>query len=561
MQSPRTQVAIVIPAFKPGCHLLGLVSALVNVPFAHVVIVNDGSGPAHDGQFAELSGLGGVTLLRHAVNLGKGAALKTAINYVAWALPGMIGVVTADADGQHHLEDILTVADALTLQPEVLVLGVRAFDGQVPLRSRLGNQLTRGLTRAVIGWNLSDTQTGLRGIPRRLFPVLLRMSASGYEFELDMLIAARHHKYEVVQVPIRTIYLDGNQESHFDPLRDSMRIYFVLLRFGIVSALTAVVDNGLFIAAFNFSNDILVSQIIGRLGGIGVNYTLARKAVFLSGERHQQLLPRYLALVLLSGAVSYSLIGFLHGVLGLKVIAAKLLAEAILFIANFCIQRDFVFRRRQSSTHMNGTDWNNYYQSVPVTAQLTRKYTTSVLLQFLRRYQAPFAPPNIVEIGGANSCFIDAVIKAIKPLHYSVIDNNEFGLNLLRQKSFPAGLVSCRNQDVLSLAEDERADFVFSVGLIEHFKEANTRLAIQSHFRLLKPGGIAIISFPTPTFLYDVARKSCELAGLWKFHDERPLRPEEVETTIAEEGEILQEKTLWPLILTQRVIVARKRTR
>jgi predicted SAM-dependent methyltransferase len=108
------------------------------------------------------------------------------------------------------------------------------------------------------------------------------------------------------------------------------------------------------------------------------------------------------------------------------------------------------------------------------------------------------------------------------------------------------------------LKEDPRADVVYSVGLIEHFDAANTRVAIRSHFRLLKPGGIAVISFPTPTLLYRVARTLCEVLRVWKFHDERPLTRDEVVRTLDEEGEILEEKTLWPLILTQQMIVIRK---
>ncbi len=80
-------------------------------------------------------------------------------------MPDVAGVVTADADGQHAPEDIERVADVLAAQPEALVLGARSFGDDVPLRSRFGNILTRGIMHALLGRKLTDTQTGLRGIP------------------------------------------------------------------------------------------------------------------------------------------------------------------------------------------------------------------------------------------------------------------------------------------------------------------------------------------------------------------------------------------------------------
>src|SRR6185369_8570471 len=166
-----------------------------------------------------------------AVNLGKGAALKTGINHALCTFPGLTGIVTADADGQHHPEDIRRVAETQREHPDALVMGARTFDADVPLRSRFGNILTRRLMQTLIGTKLQDTQTGLRGIPVGLAERLLLVEARGYEFELEMLIAARQAGVPVVEVPIRTIYEPGNKSSHFNPLTDSMKIYFVLLRF------------------------------------------------------------------------------------------------------------------------------------------------------------------------------------------------------------------------------------------------------------------------------------------------------------------------------------------
>ncbi len=163
-----------------------------------------------------------------------------------------------------------------------------------------------------------------------------------------------------------------------------------------------------------------------------------------------------------------------------------------------------------------------------------------------------------MEIGGANSCFLDDILKRVNPQKVHIIDLNEFGIQLLRERLGTGGRVSLHHQNCLTAELPELSDAVFSVGLVEHFNPANTREATLAHFRLVRPGGIVIISFPTPTWLYRLARSTCEALGLWKFPDERPLAPAEVLTTIEERGTVLFEKTLWPLILTQHMIVARK---
>lgn len=102
------------------------------------------------------------------------------------------------------------------------------------------------------------------------------------------------------------------------------------------------------------------------------------------------------------------------------------------------------------------------------------------------------------------------------------------------------------------------ADLVFSVGLVEHFEPKETNAAVQAHFDLLRRGGIAIVTFPTPTGLYRITRALITALGMWRFPDERPLNSLEVISAIRERGELVWQKTLWPLMLTQHLVVARK---
>jgi glycosyltransferase involved in cell wall biosynthesis len=343
------RLAVVIPAYRPSEGLIDLVRKLTEKRLPGIVIVDDGSGPEFRETFAQASAFPNVELLRHAVNLGKGAALKTAFNHVLCTIPDLAGVVTADADGQHHPDDIERVAAALLARPDSLVLGARAFDGDVPLRSKIGNVATRGLMHALLGQKLTDTQTGLRGIPATLLPRLLRLEATGYEFELEMLIAAHQLAVPVVEETIQTIYEQGNPSSHFNPLIDSMKIYFVLLRFGSVSMMSALLDNLIFILTVHRFGSILASQVLSRAFSVAFNYGMVRSSVFYSKQRHQAVLPKYIALTIVSGSCSYAGIRLLSTRYGVGVVAAKLLVETFLFFVNFAVQRAFIFKPQSAA--------------------------------------------------------------------------------------------------------------------------------------------------------------------------------------------------------------------
>jgi len=340
-------VPILIPAYKPAEPLTAVVQALLDLGFRRIIVVNDGSGPDYRDRFQSIA-IPGVSLVEHAVNLGKGAALKTGMNFALVKFPDCPGVVTADADGQHHPEDILRVAQRLAEEPDSLVLGARTFGSKVPLRSRLGNDITRFMMRIIMGQNLADTQTGLRGVPASLIPYLLRLTSVGYEFELDMLITCKHLSCPLAQVPIKTIYIEGNRSSHFRPVFDSMRIYFLLLRFSVLSILSAVVDYVVFWLVYRQFGSIGRSQFTARVVSVTFNYAGVRRVVFQSRQRHSVVMPRYFALAIANALLSYAGIKFLNGSLGVPAVAAKVAIEFPLFIANFAIQRDFVFTRRKA---------------------------------------------------------------------------------------------------------------------------------------------------------------------------------------------------------------------
>jgi glycosyltransferase involved in cell wall biosynthesis len=338
---------VLIPAFKPDRKLLTVVEELSSQPeIAGVIVVDDGSGPGFRELFQQVSALPNVQLLIHSVNLGKGAALKTGLNFAAVSYPESLGVVTADADGQHTTEDILRVAAALRATPRHLVLGARRFDTDVPFRSRFGNTLTRAIMRAVTGQKLTDTQTGLRGIPLDFIPKVLVLRPTGYDLELEMLVACRNTGRPIREIPIQTIYLEGNRSSHFNPMRDSMRIYFVFVRFAGVSLATAAIDNGIFLAGIHMFPSVLACQALSRVVAGTFQFTAVRRNVFHSDANIGPAMIKFWTLVAFSGGLSYLIIQAMVRYTPIGVVPAKLAAETILFLLSFVVQRDFVFGRK-----------------------------------------------------------------------------------------------------------------------------------------------------------------------------------------------------------------------
>ena len=239
-----------IPAYRPDALLPQLARALLEHEFSAIIIVNDGSESEYNTIFENLSNISDVTVLKHAVNIGKGAAIKTGINHICGIEDADTGIITVDADGQHKVDDIINVARELRQNQQKLILGSRSFSGDVPFRSRFGNASTKFLLKIAHGINLTDTQTGLRGMSTELARNFLAIKANRYNFELDMLLEVKKLGVEITEISIETIYLDDNKSSHFNPVFDSAKIYFSLFRFSGAGLVAAIIDNMVFIILF-----------------------------------------------------------------------------------------------------------------------------------------------------------------------------------------------------------------------------------------------------------------------------------------------------------------------
>ena len=230
---------LIIPSLNPDEHLAAVVEGAIEAGIDDIILVDDGSRPECRHYFTQLAERPEVTLLTHEVNQGKGAALKTAFAWFLANRPDRTGVVTADGDGQHAVEDILTCGIEMNEGEPAVILGCRDFSQKnVPFRSRAGNRLTCLVFRLLLGMRVSDTQTGLRAIPARYIEPLMAAGGTRYEFETNMLLLMDALNAPSWEVTIQTVYLEQNRGSHFHPLRDSLRVYGLIIKYAPSSILS-----------------------------------------------------------------------------------------------------------------------------------------------------------------------------------------------------------------------------------------------------------------------------------------------------------------------------------
>jgi len=361
--SASASVAVLIPSLEPDQRLVELVRALRGSCQNQIVVVDDGSGPEYRDIFARLESELGCQVLRHEVNQGKGRALKTAFAYFLERHPDGLGVVTADSDGQHRPGDILKVVRELEASPDCLILGVRDFSqADVPFKSRFGNNLTRLAFRLLVGLNLTDTQTGLRGVGAAFMRRLLQVPGERFEYETKMLMAARDAGVKCVEVVISTIYLEGNKSTHFHPLRDSWKIYKVILGgllgqsalFALSGLLSAGLDLALFALFFYWVMPWLgVPRLIAATVGARAlssvcNYLFNRNVIFKHGGQMADApsLASYYLLCAVIMLLSYSLVRFgLYLKPPFGAVWVKAIVDSFLFLVSFLAQKWLVFHR------------------------------------------------------------------------------------------------------------------------------------------------------------------------------------------------------------------------
>lgn len=350
-------IVVIIPAYKPKQNVLyRIVRKISTFNVAKVVVVDDGSGHECSGVFSRLQHIKKTVVLHHGANQGKGAALRTGFRYIMNRKLSCSGIVTVDADGQHLPKDVEKIIHSLSLNDDTLVLGVRRFSTDVPLRSFMGNKITCLMFKGLVGINFTDTQTGLRGIPVFLVPYLLDLKSNRYEYELEMLLTLIEKGVKIHEIPIDTLYEDNNAGSSFRPVSDAIRIYKVLfswwftfrfkqiVKYALSGIFSTVADFGTYIILINLSCGFVTASILARILSMMIHFSSNKYFTFSYRELPQfSEIMKYFVVVGFNLISSIFLIYIFISFMFLGEVLSKVAAQLILFFITYALMNGFVF--------------------------------------------------------------------------------------------------------------------------------------------------------------------------------------------------------------------------
>lgn len=340
-------MTVIIPAYCPDETLLRITEELWTKGY-ETIVVDDGSGIEYEELFHRVSDV--AVVLHHQDNMGKGAAIKTALCYVFDEIKDCTAIGIMDCDGQHRTEDMQHVLECAENHPDSLVLGVRSVGKKMPFRSRIGNRITRMVFHMISGVRVSDTQTGLRAFQRNLIPALLRIPGERYEYEMNVLIRMAKAKVPIREIPVDTIYHDRkNSCSHFHVIRDSFRVYKDMLKFTASSLSSFFLDYLLFVLfTMLFSKaaaGVFLANILARGISAFYNYSTNCRFVFHTRQKAETALE-YFALAVFILVMNSIVLEAYTQLLYIPVYPAKILTECTLFIISFLVQKKLIFKPR-----------------------------------------------------------------------------------------------------------------------------------------------------------------------------------------------------------------------
>ena len=223
----------------------------------------------------------------------------------------------------------------------------------------------------------------MRAFSKSLIPKLLQIQGNRYEYEMNMLLDFAKEGIPIQEYPIETIYINDNEESHFDTVKDSIRIYSQILKFISSSLLSFCIDFLLYTASFALSGSILFSNAFARLISLHCNFFMNQNYVFQNasertekenpawkeraeetgnetakGEKAEQTeaIKRehlkeylsYLGLALSLFAMNTLLLSAITEVLGINAYLAKIITEILLFILSYFVQKHLVFSNQEN---------------------------------------------------------------------------------------------------------------------------------------------------------------------------------------------------------------------
>ena len=331
---------ILIPSYEPDINLVNLVKK-IDLKEYDIVIVNDGSNNNYNKYYNAC--IKYAKVIGYKNNKGKGYAIKTGLNYIKNKYINNYIVVTMDSDGQHDINDAYKLCNYVINNPYTYTLGKRLRGDNTPLRSKIGNRITKVVYSMCCNIEIYDTQTGLRAFSDKLVDFMLSIEGNRFEYEMNCLLMASRNNINIKEIEIKTIYIDNNSHTHFNTIKDSYLIYKNIIKYSLSSLLCFLIDYVLFII-FNLIFNITLSNIFARFISATVNYTVNRNLVFKSNKKIYKSFISYFVLVVLILILNTILLNIFIN-FSINKFIAKVIVELVLFIISYIVQNKIIFRK------------------------------------------------------------------------------------------------------------------------------------------------------------------------------------------------------------------------
>ena len=348
-------LVLLIAAYQPDNTLFDIIknstdivnnnSELNNSKFS-IVVVNDASTKEISHQTFALikSKLPSVIILNRKYNGGQGASLKTGFSWILENLKNVDFVVTADADGQHLPQDIISIFnEGINTNFEFPILGVRHFGKNVPARSRIGNIVTSYIVRYLYGCDVKDTQTGLRGFPISYLNALILKKSNRFNFNSEVLVHLMMNNH-FIQKTITTVYEPGNPSSHFRPIIDSLQIYSIFFKYALVMLSVFLIEFLNFSILNYYLKDSLTSFASAKFISIIISFLLLKEKVFLSKSYNWRSIIWYFSLSIFHLFSVWWIFEIFQKYTIISELFSALISYLIMFFVVYWVQRKFIFR-------------------------------------------------------------------------------------------------------------------------------------------------------------------------------------------------------------------------
>jgi glycosyltransferase involved in cell wall biosynthesis len=213
---------VLMPVYNSAKHLRQLIDKIKPLGL-DIVVVDDGSSDDSAQIAAQLD----LTVLKHEINKGKGAALRTGIDYLKNKEYQLI--IMMDSDGQHEPEDINKFIERYKTSQVAVIVGNRMADTKrMPLLRKATNKFMSVIISNICHQTIPDSQCGFRLVEKKAIDTI-QLESSNYEIESEMLIKAARQGCKIDSIPISTVYRE--EKSYINPFVDTIR--FVKLLFNV----------------------------------------------------------------------------------------------------------------------------------------------------------------------------------------------------------------------------------------------------------------------------------------------------------------------------------------